>query len=99
MMEDLKAKAVKEKNVEIVMFSKFQQFCKDVSAEKEGAIEDAKAQILQLTADIKKYDSDAKVLADEIAVLDGSISAAEQDKAEATAIRERPMRITWHWRR
>lgn len=89
MMEEMKAKAVKEKNDEIVEFTKFQEYCTHNEKEKASAIEDGKADIEQYTADIKKNNADAAVLAEEIAKLDESIALAEQDKAESTAIREK----------
>merc|ERR1719353_2620795 len=88
MMDEMKAKCVKEKGEEVVTFTKFQAFCQDTAKEKDSAISDATEEIAQLAADIQKYDSDSKVLAEEIAKLDGSISQAEANLAAATATRK-----------
>merc|ERR1719240_1175154 len=77
MMDEMKAKCVKEKNEEVVTFTKFQAFCQDTAKEKLGAISDATESIAQLSADIMKYDSNSNVLAEEIAKLDDSIAQAE----------------------
>lgn len=89
MMEEMKAKCLKEKNADVVTFTKFQAFCQDTAAEKDKAIADATESIAQLSADIQKYDSDATVLAEEMATLDGSIATAEQQLAAATEVRKK----------
>jgi hypothetical protein len=77
MMDEMKAKCVKGKQDEVVTFTKFQAFCQDTAAEKLKAISDAKESIAQLSADIQTYDSNAKVLAEEISKLDASIAMAD----------------------
>jgi len=89
MMDEMKAKCVKEKNAEVVTFTKFQAFCQDTAAEKDKAISDATESIAQLAADIQKYDSDSTVLAEEIQKLDGSIATAEDQLAAATEVRDK----------
>merc|ERR1719281_1228356 len=63
-------------------------FCKNTIAEKEEAIEKAKAEIEQLKADILKAQADQTKLTDEIAVLTENIGGWEKDKANLTEIRE-----------
>merc|ERR1719261_654816 len=87
MMADMKAKAIHEKNEEEVGFAKFSTFCEDTDKSKTKAIADGKAMEEQLTADIMKAEADAKVLGEEIAKLDGSISLAEEDKKKTSEIR------------
>jgi peptidoglycan hydrolase CwlO-like protein len=89
MMDEMKAKCVKEKNDEVVTFTKYQAFCQDTAAEKTKAIDDAVESIAQLAADIQKYDSDSTVLAEEIGKLDGSIATAEDQLAAATDVRNK----------
>merc|ERR1719313_177518 len=76
------------KQEEQVSFAAYKQFCEDTSAEKKSNIEDAEGQIETLQADIQKAESDAAMLAKEIAELDDEISKASADKAEAIRIRE-----------
>jgi len=87
MMADMKQKAIHEKNEEEVGFAKFSTFCENTDKSKTKAIADGKAAEEQLTADIMKYESDAKVLGEEIAKLDGAISLAEEDKAKTSELR------------
>merc|ERR1719281_797628 len=63
-------------------------FCKNTIAEKEEAIEKAKAEIEQLKADILKAQADQTKLTDEIAVLTENIGGWEKDKANLTEIRQ-----------
>jgi hypothetical protein len=88
MMSDMKNKAIHEKNDEQVNFAKFSTFCENTDKSKTKAIADGKAMEEQLTADIMKAESDAKVLGEEIAALDGEISLSEEDKSKATTLRE-----------
>merc|ERR1719487_503083 len=87
-MDEMVAKGEKEKHEEQVAFATFATFCKNTIAEKEKAIEKAKAEIEQLKADILKAQADQTQLADEIAVLTENIDGWEKDKANLTEIRE-----------
>jgi len=89
MMGDMKNKAIAEKNNEEVMFSKFKSWCGNTEKSKTKAIADGEDSYEQLSADITKFDSDSKVLSEEIAKLDESIDLAEKDKAAAIALREK----------
>jgi len=85
MMNDMKAKGLKEKDEEIVAFKTTLQFCKDNMANKERAVRDATDLIAKLSADIEQYNSDAKVLGKEINKLDASADEATNDMAASTA--------------
>jgi len=84
MMNDMKAKGLKEKDGEIVAFKTTMQFCKDTIANKEKAVADAKDLIAKLSADIEQYNSDAKVLGKEIEKLDASADEATNEAAAST---------------
>merc|ERR1719160_958143 len=84
----MRAKGVEMKQEEQVSFAAYKQFCEDTSAEKKSNIEDAEGQIETLQADIQKAESDAAMLAEEIADLDKEIGTAQHNKAEAIRIRE-----------
>merc|ERR1719387_641359 len=81
MLNDMMAKGKQEKQDEEVRFAAFEGFCKSQSAQKTKAIAEGKEEIEQLKADIQKAISDATVASKEIA-------AWEEDKVEATKMRE-----------
>jgi hypothetical protein len=89
MMNDMKLKGLNEKQAEAVTFSKFSQFCTDTSSAKTVAIQNGKDKVEQLSADIMKFDSDAKVLSQEIFKLDNDITTFENDKSDATEMRKK----------
>merc|ERR1719453_363352 len=67
MMDDLKAKAIKEKQDEVDAMDEFKKFCHETELAKRHAIKKGGTKAQQLAADIEKYDSDVAVLSDEIA--------------------------------
>merc|ERR1719379_3374512 len=87
-MGDMKTKALKEKQNELVAFTKFGSFCENTEASKIASIQDGKDSVEQLTADIQKSTSDAKVLGEEIMKLGASVDQATADKASAIATRK-----------
>jgi DNA repair exonuclease SbcCD ATPase subunit len=87
MMDDMLAKGKKAKAEEQVAFSTYKQFCQSTSAEKTRDIEDGKAAIIQLKADIEKASADAMTLASEIGTLTSDIDELSSQQAEAKAIR------------
>jgi hypothetical protein len=89
MMADMMTKGKAEKHEEEVEFAKYQAWCDDTRFNTQKAIEEAAAQIEQLTADIAKAEADAEELAGEIEELEGLIAANEKEAAEATAIRDK----------
>merc|ERR1719161_3227631 len=86
-MDEMLAKGKKEKAEEVVAFSTYKQFCTSTSGEKTRAIEDGKAAIVQLKADIEKAAADALTLSGDIEVLTADIDELSGQKAEALAIR------------
>merc|ERR1719326_1616592 len=74
---------------EQVEFAKFAQWCDSLRSEKEEEIADAKAKILDLTADITKAEADADALAGEIADLAAEMTQLQADIDSATAVREK----------
>merc|ERR1719487_2202213 len=66
MLEGMSANAKKEKHEEQVKFAGFKQFCEDVTAEKEKAVETADKEIEIMEASVEKYSTDADSLADKI---------------------------------
>ena len=80
MMVDMKMKSFKEKENELQMIGKFTDFCEDTEVEKSRAIKEGKEQFEKFSAHIQKFDSDAKVLVQEILKLDDSIALAEIQK-------------------
>jgi len=87
MMGDMKGKALKEKQNELVAFTKFESFCENTESSKIASIQDGKDLAEQLTADIQKYSSDAKVLGEEIMKLGASVDQAKADKDSAISTR------------
>lgn len=87
MMDEMLAKGKKEKADEQVAFSTYAQFCKSTGAEKTRNIEDGKAAIVQLKADIEKATADVGTLSGEIETLTGDIDLLSSQKAEALSIR------------
>lgn len=83
LLSDNIAKGKQEKHEEEVRFSAFATWCDDTSTGKQRSIEAGKRQIEQLTADIEKAKSDAKVLGEEIETLDGQINGWNSDKKAA----------------
>jgi hypothetical protein len=88
MMGEMKTKALKEKQNEIVMATKFQAFCENTEKSKGAAIQDGKDQAEQLTASMQKSTSDAKVLGEEIVKLGESVDQATADKSDAIETRK-----------
>merc|ERR1719377_149546 len=66
MLEDMKAKGIKEKDAEVVSFTAYKQFCVSTDAEKTKAIKDGKSLSEQLKASIQKAAADAMSLGKEV---------------------------------
>jgi len=88
MMGDMKTKALKEKQNELVTFTKFKAFCENTESSKTSSIQEGKDLAEQLAADVQKSTSDAKVLAEEITKLSASVDQATADKASAIQTRQ-----------
>jgi len=89
MMEELKAKAQKEKQEEIDTFNEFTKFCKDTIRAKGYAIKDGTELIEKLKADIQKYDADKMVAQEAAKTLGEAVDVATHEKAEATEVRQK----------
>lgn len=89
MLGEMAAKGKKEKNIEEVEFSKFKTWCEDVISDKTKAVAEGKDEIEQLTADIAKAESDAKILAEEVAGHEADVIGWKKEMENATAIREK----------
>jgi len=77
LMQDMMAKGKQAKQDEEVKFAAYRQFCEGTAKEKAQAIADGNAEIEELQAAIQKAESDASVLAEEIAGLDTDIAGWE----------------------
>merc|ERR1719386_270490 len=84
----MKTKALKEKQNELVTFTKFKAFCENTESSKTTSIQEGKDLAEQLAADVQKSTSDAKVLAEEITKLSASVDQATADKASAIQTRQ-----------
>merc|ERR1719158_2829590 len=89
MLGEMASKGKKEKNIEEVEFAKFKTWCEDIIADKTKNIAEAEAKITQLEADIAKAESDAELLAEEIAGHEAELAQFEADLENATKIREK----------
>merc|ERR1719456_381233 len=87
MLGELMGKAKAEKHNEEVAFSATHEWCDNEKATLTKSIDEASAQILQLSADIEKAESDAKALGDEIAEHNGASAKASADLDSAKAHR------------
>jgi len=88
MMGDMKTKALKEKQNEIVMATKFTSFCENTEKTKAASIKDGKDLAEQLAASMQKSTSDATVLGEEIVKLGESVDQATADKSDAIETRK-----------
>jgi len=89
LLQDMAAKGKANKQDEAVKFSAYKQFCDDTAEDKQRSITEANAMIEQLQADIQKAESDAEVLAQQIAELDAEIGSWEADKKKAIEVRDK----------
>jgi len=88
MMNEMKAKGEEEKKSEEVTFAAFAQWCQHTDRQKAESIREGKATMAKLAAAIEKYDSDAKVLGEEVTKLGSLANLASNDKAAANKMRE-----------
>merc|ERR1719401_1901461 len=89
MMEEMKAKGIKEKKDEEVAFSTFSQWCTDTSGTRQKAIEDGAAKIEKLDADIATAISDIEGLTKDLAELDEDLGRWDTDKKAASDVRKK----------
>merc|ERR1719326_565556 len=89
LMQDMMAKGRQEKQDEEIKFAAYKQFCDGTAAEKQQAIADGAAEMEELQAAIQKAESDAAVLAEEIAGLDKDIAGWEEGVKKLIANRDK----------
>ena len=88
LMNDMRAKGIKEKQDEEVAFTKFKMWCDNTVKSREKSIKEAEQLMEQLEADIAAAKSDVVTLTDEIAALDAQIGEHQKEMKAATEIRE-----------
>ena len=89
MMEEMKSKAIAEKDKEIKLFKEYMSWCKDTTTDKKHEIITATDEIGRLEATIMKSDVAAKELSDKVKAIDEDIAMWSQDKDAATEVREK----------
>jgi hypothetical protein len=89
MMEEMKSKAIAEKDKEIKLFKEYMSWCKDTTTDKKHEIITATDEIGRLEATIMKSDVAAKELSDKVKAIDENIAMWSQDKDAATEVREK----------
>jgi len=89
LLDGMLAKGKAEKHAEEVEFAKFQAWCDGTRKSTTKSIEAASDQLVQLSADIAKAESDAEVLSGEISGLEKEIANATGEAASAKAVREK----------
>eukprot|EP00931_Biecheleriopsis_adriatica_P114289 TRINITY_DN8986_c0_g2_i1.p1 TRINITY_DN8986_c0_g2~~TRINITY_DN8986_c0_g2_i1.p1 ORF type:complete len:691 (+),score=233.03 TRINITY_DN8986_c0_g2_i1:56-2128(+) len=88
MMEKMVAKGEKEMEAEKEQFKVFDAFCQNNTIEKKRRIEEAIERSEEVSADIDKAKSDVDQLSGEIAVHVANSASAQDEKANATKVRE-----------
>jgi len=88
LMNEMRAKGVKEKQDEEVAFTKFKMWCDNTAKSRQESIKEGEARMEQLEADIASAESDVSTLTDEIAAIDAQIDEHKKDMKAATEIRE-----------
>jgi len=89
MLGSMMANAQKEKHVEEVEFAKYQEWCDNTRKVKTQSIAEGTENIKSLAADIAKAQSDAELLAEEIAGLEADIASDKAEAESATTVRDK----------
>merc|ERR1719487_793621 len=89
MMDDLAAKVTKEGEVEQAAYEEYFAWCDDVNKNSHFAIKTATSQKEKLEAQISELTANIEEGASNIEDLAASISAAEDELAKATSVREK----------
>jgi hypothetical protein len=87
MMEEMKSKAIAEKEKEIKLFKEYMSWCKDTTTDKKHEIITATDEIGRLEATISKSSVAASELSDKVAAINADIAMWTADKDTATEIR------------
>merc|ERR1719388_681121 len=88
LMEELKAKGIKEKNDEETRFSAFSQWCQNTKKAKTGEIEAGDQKIEKLKAGIEKAKVLISKLTDRILELEEDVGRWKKDEKSAAVVRE-----------
>lgn len=87
LLEDMKAKGIKEKQDEEVRMSAFNQWCDNTKRDRENQITKGKDLIDELAATIEKEDTTANNMAERIAELEEDVGRWTADTKAATDVR------------
>jgi uncharacterized protein YoxC len=88
LMEEMKAKGIKEKNAEEVRFSAFSQWCENTKKAKTAEIEAGNQKIEKLKAEIEKAAVLIKKLTERILELEEDVGRWKKDEKSASTVRE-----------
>jgi len=88
MMEEMKRKATAEKEEEIKIYEKYEDWCKDTSTDKKHEIITSTDAIGRAEAAIEKHTAAEQKLTDEIAAVGADIAQWQGDHEAATKVRE-----------
>merc|ERR1719293_336426 len=87
-MDELKAKAIKEKNAEETKFSAFSQWCENTKRTKTDEIDAGNQKIEKLKAEIEKAAVLISKLTDRILELEEDVGRWKKDEKSASTVRE-----------
>jgi uncharacterized protein YoxC len=88
LMEEMKAKGIKEKNAEETRFSAFSQWCENTKKAKTGEIDAGSQKIEKLKAGIEKAAVLISKLTDRILELEEDVGRWKKDEKSASTVRE-----------
>jgi hypothetical protein len=88
LLEDMRAKGIKEKNAEQTRFSAFNQWCGDTKRTKTDEINAANLRIEMLNAEIQKNTVLIQQLTDRILELEEDVGRWKKDEVSATTVRD-----------
>mmetsp|Transcript_16263 Transcript_16263/g.35588 ORF Transcript_16263/g.35588 Transcript_16263/m.35588 type:complete len:692 (+) Transcript_16263:37-2112(+) len=89
LLNGMVAKGEQASHAEKVEFAEFKSWCEQTAKSTSRSIEEAAAQIVQLTADIETAETEAEQLASDISELESAIASDEGDLENATQIRHK----------
>merc|ERR1719181_2285424 len=88
LMEEMKAKGIKEKNAEETRFSAFAQWCQNTKKAKNGEIDAGNQKIETLNAEIEKARVLISQLTDRILELEEDVGRWKKDQKSSSLVRE-----------
>lgn len=89
MLEDMAARAKRDKQAEEVSYAEFSTWCANHQAALKGQISRGSMEIERLSSEAGKLSSDAKTLGSEVAQLEADVAQYEKDAASSKAQREK----------